>query len=726
MSKRLPLIALLALPAALAGALALSSSASAQRVAAPVAPTADQAGAARYVYGFLSDSRYAYRPQALDDALSQQILERFLDGLDGERLFFTAADVAEFEADYATTLDDAIRGPGASALAPPYVMFERYRQRVAERVAHARGLLAAGFDLSVDETWTIDAEERPWAPDAAALDETWRKYVKNDWLRLVLAGKEEADIRRTLDRRYAQIERRIGELKGEDIFQTFMNAYAGAIDPHTSYMNPRTAENFNNSMANSLEGIGAVLQRQEDFVVIREIVPGGPAAMSGRLQVGDRISAVGQADGPMQDVVGWPIDEVVQLIRGDKGTEVRLDVIPVDAGIDGPHQVVTLERDRIRLEEAAAKASVIEVGERRIGVIELPTFYQDFEARRRNDADYVSATRDVQRLLEGFRADGVDGVVLDLRNNGGGSLDEARQLTGLFIDQGPVVQVRQAGGRIGVEADQAKGVAWEGPLAVLVNRGSASASEIFAGAIQDYGRGLVIGETTFGKGTVQNLVDLDNFGRGSEPRFGQLKLTVAQFFRISGASTQHRGVVPDVAFPASFGAEEFGESTYDNALPFAQVPKAQYRPLGNFQALLPALRERHEARAAEDREMQWLVEDLARFEAERARGEISLNLEVRRAERDANLARRAERQAERIALGLDPDPLAAETDDGLQGDERDIRTDVALEEAAEQRPDPLLREAAAVLVDAVDALGGDQQLAARVLPPGLAAGAWVR
>ncbi|MHB8911760.1 MAG: S41 family peptidase, partial [Lysobacter sp.] len=463
--------------------------------ALPTAPTADQGTAAKLVYGLLSDSRYAYRPRALDDALSADMYTRYLESLDPGKQFFTAQDIARFDP-YKTQLDDAIK---RGDLGPAYAIFATYRQRVDARVAHARGLLKQDlFDFTGSDRFAYDREDAPWAANPAALDAVWKQSVRNDWLRLKLAGKSGDDIRKTLDKRYANLAESIAELKGEDVFQTFVNSYANAIDPHTDYFTPRSADNFNMSMSLSLEGIGAVLQKQDDVVAIREIVPGGPASNSGKVKSGDRVVAVGQGDsGAMEDVVGWRIDDVVAKIRGAKGTKVRLDVIPAEAGLDSKPNRVALVRDKIRLEDQAAKSETITIpagdgaAAKRIGVIKLPGFYQDFEGRRLKKDDYASATRDVGKLLTKLRADKVDGVVLDLRNNGGGSLDEAIELTGLFIDRGPVVQVRESGGRVVVNGDDDAGIAWEGPLAVLINRGSASASEIFAGAIQDYGRGLV-------------------------------------------------------------------------------------------------------------------------------------------------------------------------------------------------------------------------------------------
>ncbi|CAN4277928.1 carboxy terminal-processing peptidase [Pseudoxanthomonas sp. LjRoot125] len=722
--KKAPLLLLLAL--ALSTPLALLARGDGDAVA--VAPTADQANTSKLVYGLLSDSRYAYRPRPLDDALSQDVFKRYLDALDGGKQFFTAADVARF-GPYKTKMDDAIR---SGDLAPAYEIFTVYKQRVGQRVAYARALLKQDFDFTGSQRWDYDREDAPWPADGKELDAIWKKSVMNDWLRLKLAGKKPDDIRKTLDKRYANLQRSINELKTEDVFQTFLNAYTSAIDPHTDYFTPRTAENFNQSMSLSLEGIGAVLQRQDDLVAIREIVPGGPADLSGKLTVGDRIVAVGQGkSGVMTDVIGWRIDDVVAQIRGKKDTQVRIEYIPVEAGIDGKHQTVTITRQKVKLEEQAAKAETITLPAdasgpaRRIGVIKLPAFYQDFEGRRRNPNDFNSATRDIAKLLAQFKAQGVDGVVMDLRNNGGGSLDEAVELTGLFIDKGPVVQVRESGGRVTVNSDRKTGVSWDGPLAVLINRASASASEIFAGAIQDYGRGLVIGETSFGKGTVQNMVDLDRWPANEAPRFGSVKLTIAQFFRVAGGSTQHKGVVPDIAFPVSVDASEYGESTYDNALPWTRIAALPHTTYGNFAPLLPRLQALHAARSAKDKEFQWWSEDVAQFRAEAAKKYVSLNETERRAERDRQDAQRKQRQAERKSLGLALDPLADDlADDGLGASERDIVRDAQREKLADKRPDPLLRESAAILGDAIEILGQDRKLSAQVLPDSPGPGRW--
>ncbi|MEO5629276.1 MAG: carboxy terminal-processing peptidase [Thermomonas sp.] len=723
-----PIRTLLALSLGLALVAPLALLARADNNVLMAAPTTDQSTTSRLVYGLLSDSRYAYRPRALDDALSQDVLKRYLETLDPGKVFFNASDVAGFD-QYRNRLDDAIK---SGEVTPAWAMFAVYRQRVNERIGYARNLLKGGFDFTGADQYLYDREDAPWAQGNAALDTLWTQSVKNDWLRLKLAGKKPEEIRKTLDKRYANLLDSVSELKGEDVFQSFLNAYAGAIDPHTDYLTPRSAANFNMQISNSLEGIGAVLQKQDDVVLIREIVPGGPASRSA-IKSGDRIVGVGQgASGEMKDVVGWRIDDVVQLIRGAAETKVRLDIVAAEAPLDSRPVRLMLTRAKVRLEDQAAKAETITLpasdGQpaRQIGVIKLPGFYQDFEARRRGDDSYASATRDVAKLLAQFRTQKMDGVVLDLRNNGGGSLSEAIELTGLFIDQGPVVQVRESGGRVSVEEDRNAGVSWSGPLAVLVNRGSASASEIVAGAIQDYGRGLIIGETTFGKGTVQNMVDLDRWPANEKPRFGQVKLTIAQFFRPGGSSTQSKGVVPDVGFPTSVDAGEYGENTYDNALPWTRVAAAPHVQYGNFASLLGKLDARHDARVAKDVEFQWWTEDVATFRKEQAKKSVSLNEVERRNERDKFDALRKRRADQRVQLGIELDPLLAQrSDDGLQGSERNIAEDVAREQAAKKVTDPLLRESATILSDAIGLLGADAKLSAQVLPEARSAGHWV-
>ena len=599
-------------------------------------------------------------------------------------------------------------------------------------------------------------------------------------MRLKLAGKNDKDIRETLDKRYANYLDRVRQLNSEDVFQTFMNAYASSIEPHTNYLGPRASQNFDIAMKLSLEGIGAVLQREDDYTAIREIVPGGPASLSGKLKVGDRIVGVGQGEsGPILDVIGWRLDDVVEKIRGTKDTTVRLEVLPADAGPDGKHFTLALVRKKVSIEEQAAKKSVIEIKDgaqvRRIGVISLPTFYQDFDARRRGDRNYKSATRDVEKLLGELKADKVDGVIVDLRNNGGGSLSEATDLTGLFIDKGPVVQVRNASGQVEENSDEKAGMAWDGPLAVLVNRGSASASEIFAAAIQDYGRGVIIGEPTFGKGTVQNLVDLDSVAHNEKPTFGEVKMTIAQFFRVNGGSTQLRGVTPDVSFPLTVDAKDFGESSYDNALPWTSIAPAKYTPVGNLKTIVPMLIQRHDARVAHEVAWQNFEADLADARKLRVEKTISLNEVERRKQRDEQEAKRKARDSENAradaadaagsavpaadpaaqsvqkihesagiaradttgkagadagkpvakpastasgaATSADEDEdTSLGSDDGLTPDERGVSGELAREKQAKARRDVILDEAAHILADEIDLLRADHKLAAQVLP----------
>ncbi len=717
-------------------------------------PTTDQAEAAIWAMRFLS--RFHYKPMPLDDAMSEKIFKGFLDSLDGDHLFFTQADVDKFAA-AKDKLDDAVFERDLSA---PFAMFNLYQQRVAERLDYSRELLAKPFDFNKDESYEYDREKAPWVKDTAELDDLWRKRVKNDWLRLKLAGKPAKDIKETLDKRYSNYLDRIRQLNSEDVFQTFMNAYATAIEPHTNYLSPRASENFDIAMRLSLEGIGAVLQRLDEYTAIREIIPGGPAAISGKLSAGDRIVGVGQGDsGPITDVIGWRLDDVVDKIRGAKGTVVRLEILPDSAGPDGKHEMLTLTRNKVSVEESAAKKSVIDVKNgdttRRIGVITLPSFYQDFDARRRGDADYKSATRDVEKLLGELREEKVDGVVVDLRNNGGGSLDEATDLTGLFIDKGPVVQIRDASGRVEEKSDVRAGTAWSGPLAVLVNRASASASEIFAAAIQDYGRGVIIGEPTFGKGTVQNLLNMDDMARNEKPTYGDLKMTVQQFFRINGGSTQLRGVTPEISFPLTVASDEFGESSYDNALPWTSISKADYKPVADLTPVIPMLLARHESRAEKDAEWKNLEAEITDAKRIRAEKTLSLNEAVRIKERDDQEAKRKAREAIESGGVAKADPAAKSgaqplekngkspaskvvievekpvvstqgeadaasavsgEDDGLQADEREISKDLAREEERKAKRDIVLNEAAQILSDEIDLIHHDTKLAARVLP----------
>ncbi|NML27937.1 carboxy terminal-processing peptidase [Zoogloea dura] len=667
--------------------LAIALGTTAHADAPRLAPTVEQAQAAYLGSMFLSRYHYAVRP--LDDALSSEIFDRYLKSLDPERLYFTQADIDGF-ADLRTRLDDAIL---QSDLQAPFALFQRFDERVAERFADARKLLQQDFDFSVAESYPLDRSKAPWPKDDDEARDLWRKRVKNDWLRLKLAGKDSQAIRDTLSKRYDNALARSRRTRSDDVFQTFMNAYAGSIEPHTSYLGRGAADSFDISMRLSLVGIGAVLQERDEYITIRELSPGGPAARSGKLAAGDRIVGVGQGDGsPVVDVVGARVDEVVKMIRGTKDTRVVLDILPAGSGPDAQHKNVTLVRDKIKLEEQAARKSVIPGSAgKRIGVITLPAFYEDFEGRRRGDKDFRSASRDVARLAEELKKEGVSGLILDLRNNGGGSLREAVELTGLFIDTGPVVQQRGADGKIAVESDLKAGVVWNGPLAVMINRGSASASEILAAALQDYGRALIIGEPSFGKGTVQTLVDLDRVANNEKPVLGEIKMTIAQFFRVNGGTTQLKGVTPDIRFPSAFEADEFGETGFDNALPWREITPASYQPAGTLQDILPELQRRHEARSKDDKSFRELQEDVAEVIRIKEMRSLSLVEAERKQEKEAREARLKARN------GKDAEALR---DDGLQSGERSLKAELASEKAFKDRKDFLLEETARIVADA--------------------------
>lgn len=678
MNRKLPWILLL---------VAASLHAAEPEVRRPLQPVATQAETVALSAKLLS--RFHYQTTPLDDTLSARIYDRYLKTLDPERIYFVQADIDQFAATR-NALDDAIN---QQDLRIPFAIYARYEQRVRERLSQARELLAAGFDFDRVEQYRYVRTDEPWPATEEAARDLWRKRVKNDWLRLKLAGKEDAAIRDTLAKRYDSALARSSRTKSEDVFQLFMNAYATAIEPHTNYLGPRASADFEISMKLSLVGIGAVLQERDDYIVIRELVPGGPAARSQQLAIGDRIVGVAQGkEGQMADVLGWRVDDVVTLIRGTKDTTVVLDVLPADAGPDGTHKRVEMVRDTINLDKQAASKSIIKAGTaqapQRIGVITLPTFYQDVGARSAG-GDYRSATRDVARLIGELKAEKVDALLVDLRNNGGGSLDEAIRLTGLFIDRGPVVQQRTAQGQIRVERDNDAGQAWDGPLGVLINRASASASEIFAAAIQDYGRGLVVGDQSFGKGTVQTLLDLDEMTRNQKPIYGELKMTVAQFYRINGDSTQLRGVTPDIRLPSLLDGDRFGESGLDNPLPWTQIAAAPYQPAGRIADLVPALEQRHGARVAANNEYRELQQDVEEIAALRKKLDISLNESDRRREREA--------QERKLKARAQADGDAR--DDGLLSEERSLNAELAAEQSRKKAPDVLLGEAAHIVGD---------------------------
>jgi len=627
--------------------------------------------------------RFHYRKVSLDDDFAKKIIESYLEALDPNRSFFLQGDVNRFNRSASRLDDDLKRG----RLNLGFEMFRVYRMRVDDRVSYALKLLDKDFEFDQAELYQFDRSEASWPKDQGELDDIWRKRVKNDWLTLRLADKKDPEIRDLLAKRYEGLGRRIRQFDSDEVFQTFVNAYTQSLEPHTSYMSPSTSENFDISMRLSLEGIGAVLRAEHEHTVVQRTIPGGPARQSGQIHSGDHIIGVAQGlDGPMEDVVGWRLQDVVEKIRGPKGSVVRLLIQPKSKMTDGPTREVSLVRNEIKLEDQAAKSYIIDdldnAPGRRIGVIEVPAFYRDFRAESQGKRDFRSTTRDVRDLLEALKGQGVDGVVVDLRGNGGGSLTEATALTGLFIDEGPVVQVKDSFGKVEVERDPDPGVAYTGPLAVLVDRNSASASEIFAGAMQDYGRGLIIGEPTFGKGTVQTLIDLNRYVPGNDDDLGRLRLTMAEFFRISGGSTQLRGVVPDILFPTADLVSDHGERALDNALPWAEIKPASYAKASVVD--VGSLRSSSQSRVRSDRGFQMLSareKVLREFEDEK---EVSLSERDRRKEsdrRDAVL--KDQRNTFLRSQGIEPvDEDADDVDDEALEKQQDIIARIQVTEAA--------------------------------------------
>jgi carboxyl-terminal processing protease len=580
--------------------------------------------------------RFHYKKTRLDNEQSEEILEQYLKSLDPNRSFFTQEDIDSFGR-YATTLDDALaRGD----LEPTFAIFRIYKQRRMERAKFALDHLKLPFNFDKNETYRFDRSEAPWAHNQEALDEIWRKRVKNDVLALLLTNKTDKESRKILSKRYERIITRSNQFKPEDAYEVFINTYLSTVGPHTGYFSPRSSENFNINMSLSLEGIGAALQTVDEHTVVQRIITGGPADLDGRLKTKDKIVSVAQGhDGEFEDVVGWRIDDVVSLIRGPKDSVVRLQVLPKESGVDGPSKIITIMRNKVKLEEQQAKKKIIEIPsgtiKKRIGVITIPTFYMDFQAHSRGEEDYRSTTRDTRRLVDELIEEKVDGIIVDLRDNGGGSLSEAVSLTGLFIKDGPVVQIRGNDGKTKSNNDTDPGIVYTGPLAVLVNRFSASASEIFAGAIQDYGRGTIVGEPTFGKGTVQSVIDLNRYTQGNDVTLGRLKLTVAQFFRVNGDSTQHRGVIPDIVFPTAEDNANHGERALKNALAWASIKASDYKPFNRPIETIDDIKARHEQRIKSDSGFKYL---LAQAEVRRSasdKKEVSLLRKNRKLEREA-------------------------------------------------------------------------------------------
>ncbi len=525
------------------------------------------------VISFILDNNH-YRKISLNDSLSSVILDQYLGALDNNKTYFTTQDISTFEK-YRYRLDDLTKSENVD---PAFEIYGVFKKRFDERLDYVLAkLVSEDFDYTRDEYYETDRSKEPWCKNEGELNEVWRKIIKNQALSLKLAGKQPEDIKKTLKERYERLVKTYTrDVNAEDIFSMYMNCITESYDPHTNYFSPSAAERFKQSISLSLEGIGARLQTENDYTKVVEVLPGGPAEKSHLLNVNDRIVSVGQGeDGEMVDVIGWRIDDVVKLIKGPKGTKVRMGILPSKTGMGGPVKEFVLVRDKIKLEELEAKKQLINYQKNgknlKLGVITLPSFYMDFEAYQKGDPNYNSTTRDVQRLIKELQGDGMDGLVLDLRNNGGGSLSEAIDLTGIFIKDGPVVQVKNSANKIEIGSDDDPAIVYSGPLVVLTNRFSASASEIFAGAIQDYHRGVVVGESTYGKGTVQTVIDLDKFINDPNNEVGQLKLTFQKFYRVTGSSTQHKGVMPDIKLPTALDPEQFGESSQASALPWDEI-----------------------------------------------------------------------------------------------------------------------------------------------------------
>ena len=668
-----------------------------------LAPASAQSDTLKEIIDVIEDRHYASR--RYDDSLSAQHFTAYLDALDPQRMFFNADDIDTFS-QWRFALDNAGR---AGDLAPAFTMFNRYHDELKDRLTRILSTLPETierFDYEVEEYLDIDRSAMPWAQDDAELNERWRKRIKNQALSLLLAEKAPEEIPETLERRYQSQLKRLAQYNAQDVFQIYANTLAEQYDPHTNYFSPRRAENFDINMSLSFEGIGAILQIDDEYAKVTRLVPAGPADKQGGLRPSDLIMGVGQGEaGPIEDVIGWRLDEIVDLIRGPRDTIVRLEVIP-DKGKSDQRRVVPIRRNEVKLEEQAAQKEIIEFTDEngqahRVGVIDIPAFYIDFEAYRQGDKFYRSTTRDVKKLVDELVSDGVEGIVIDLRDNGGGSLQEANQLTGLFIEYGPTVQIRSAESRVWRDGKRRRSQYYEGPLAVMINRLSASASEIFAGAIQDYGRGIIVGEQSFGKGTVQSLVPLQE---------GQLKITESKFYRVSGGSTQHRGVVPDINYPSLFDPEKIGESALDNALAWDQIAPTRFNRYHNYDTIIPTLASLHNARAANDPDYQFLQDQVDLAEDARAISVLPLQQSGRIAMRDEQEALAlAIENKRRLSKGLEPLETLDTDDDLADGAPNASREETALPHSQaedvgdeeEETPDVLLLETGKILVDAI-------------------------
>ena len=577
---------------------------------------------------------YHFRKIGFNDSISSVVFDAYLRALDPSRTYFFDYDVKSFEP-YRLKIDDLVLDENVDVA---YTIYSLFKKRYLTQMDYVLNTLVnQNFDYSINEFYDADRDNAPWAKNSDELNEVWRKVIKSQALSLKLSGKKPEEISKTLKTRYERYQKSIAQFNSEDVFGIFMNAITESYDPHTNYLSPKASDLFKQSMSLSLEGIGARLQTDNDYTKVFEIIPGGPAEKSGKIHMNDLITGVAQGDdGAIVDVIGWRVDDVVKLIKGPKGTIVRLQILPAATGLNGATEVVRMVRDKIKLEDQAAKKSIMHYSQNgkdtKLGVISLPSFYMDFDAYSKRDPNYKSTTKDVRRLIKELQVEGVDGMVIDLRNNGGGSLMEAIDLTGLFIKNGPVVQVRNPDNRIEQGVDDDNELLYDGPLVVLTNRFSASASEIFAGAIQDYGRGIIVGESTFGKGTVQRVLELKPYVPANEP-VGDLKITFQKFYRVSGSSTQHKGVTPDILLPSAYDADKFGESANKTALPWDMIKKAAYQKTNSVnEKLLAQVRQNYKSRLNVDPKLKQYMADMEELHNSFAQTKVSLNESLRKKE----------------------------------------------------------------------------------------------
>jgi carboxyl-terminal processing protease len=641
--------------------------------------------------------RSHYNHTKVDNELSSQILDNYIENLDGNRSYFIASDIQEFES-YRFKIDDML---GSDSLQPAFEIFDIYRSKAIDRMEFALSSLENQPDFSLNEDYQFDRSEETWVTSINDLDELWRRRVKNDALNLILNEKKWPETKELLTKRYERFLKQLKQLNNDDIFETFMNSVVHSLDPHSSYFSPRNSEEYQIQMSLSYFGIGASLSIEDDYISIVNIIPGGPASIDGNLKPKDRISAIAQGvDGALIDVIGWRLDDVVQLIRGPADTIVRLQILP-DGSVPGEiENIINLTRDQVKLEESAAKSEIIKTKKNdkdySIGVIDVPSFYRDYKALNNGDEEFTSTTSDVKRLISELKEKDIDALIIDLRNNGGGHLTEATALSGLFVDNGPIVQLQNARGRISRldDPDPVPRSIYKGPLIVLVNRYSASASEIFAAAIQDYGRGIIVGQQTFGKGTVQNLYPLDQYVRKSDDKgLGQLTLTIGKYYRVTGESTQNRGVSPDIELPSYIDISSTGESARKTALPWDTIRSSSFKKIKSMENTIDALLIDHEIRKTVDPYLVFLVEDIAAANINRNKKLVSLNTNKRTEDRERNLDERKKREEKRD-LSLNPNENR-----NLKLGDRSIDEEVDEDKNEDDDVDIHLNEAAAIATD---------------------------